>query len=486
MNRVLIFVIFILHQTWECSAQRKIDLMEVVAIAKNNSLEALKAENNRDTRYWSYRSFKAGQRPQLTLSGELPNLQRTFKLNEQDDGSVAFVERSSADYQVDVGLRQIIPFTGGNIFLGSGLSRLDQFGENETTIWSSTPIIFRLTQPLFTYNNFKWDKAIRPLVFQESKKEYVEDLERTAQKVVRLFFDVLIEQVSVGIAEKNLANNDTIYKMSSGRYQLGKIGENDLLRLELNLLKSNQALRTAKLNLESTILKLNTFLGFPEQESILLKIPSNLPVFSIDEYEALEMARRNNAAFLGFKRKRLQADQVVAQAKGDQRNGLSVSVNGRLGLNDVGSSIDELYNDPAEVQVIGMGIQVPVMDWGKRRASIRSAESNSKVMKAEVQQEELNLEQQILIMAKQFVIQKERVFTAEKADYIAERSYEIAKRRFMVAKISITDLNDALKQKDEAKKEYINALKAYWNAYFEIRATTLYDFETQQMISTSS
>jgi outer membrane protein len=52
----------------------------------------------------------------------------------------------------------------------------------------------------------------------------------------RFFFDLLLEQINLEIALKNQANNDTIYKIAQGRYNLGKIAEDELLQLELTLM----------------------------------------------------------------------------------------------------------------------------------------------------------------------------------------------------------------------------------------------------------
>ena len=61
---------------------------------------------------------------------------------------------------------------------------------------------------------------------------------------------VVLAQISLEIAQKNLANNDTIYKIGQGRYNLGRIAENELLDLELNVMNSRQQVAQALVDLE--------------------------------------------------------------------------------------------------------------------------------------------------------------------------------------------------------------------------------------------
>jgi hypothetical protein len=46
----------------------------------------------------------------------------------------------------------------------------------------------------------------------------------------------------------------------------------------------------------------------------------------------------------------------------------------------------------------------------------------------------------------------------------------------------VLELNNAQIDNDNAKVSYYNALKNYWNNYFELRKSTLFDFEKGEKI----
>ena len=85
---------------------------------------------------------------------------------------------------------------------------------------------------------FKWNKKIEPLIYGESKRDFIENMEQISLNTCRYYFSLLNAQTQLRIAEKNLSNQDTLFQIAQGRFRMGKIAENDLLQMELALLNS--------------------------------------------------------------------------------------------------------------------------------------------------------------------------------------------------------------------------------------------------------
>lgn len=476
---LLVFIAFFTFQD-TCFAQEKVlTLREVVNQAKEQSLPAKQADNRKENRYWQYRTYLSNYKPQLTLSGSVPSFSRQFSPITQEDGSIVFRSLSQNYSTVGLDLRQTIAATGAQIFVSSELQRFDNF-ETDFSSYNGVPFSIGISQPIFAFNQLKWDRKIEPLRYEESQKQYNEDFEQVAMQANGLFFNLLLAQVSLELAEKNLANNDTIYKIAEGRYQLGKIAENELLQLELNLITSKQQVSQAKLDLETSTLNLNTYIGEGENQSLRLIEPKEIPEFSVDSDKALEEAKKNRQRYLSFKRQTIEAERDVARAKGE--TGLNMDLTGNFGLSQSASDIPGIYQDPQNQQNIRLGFSIPIMDFGRQKARVKTALANQELVKSTIEQEENNFEQEIYVKVKQFPILKQRLEAAIRADEVAAKRYEIAQNRYLVSKISITDLNIALQEKDRAKQNYLQAMRDFWNAYYEIRMITLYDFEKNQPI----
>lgn len=229
------------------------------------------------------------------------------------------------------------------------------------------------------------------------------------------------------------------------------------------------------------MLNLNTFIGNPENRTIIIEEPTNIPEFEINIELAIEQAKENRQQYLQFKRERLEAQRDVAEARGN--SGLNINLSGRFGLTQQSNNLPDLYNNLQDQQRVTLGLQIPIIDWGRQKAAIRTALANEELVKSTIEQEEINFEQEIYVLIKQFDILREQLKAAIIADRVAQKRYNISQQRYLVAKISITDLNIALQDKDEAKRKYLESLAAFWDAYYTIRVLTLYDFERNEKIA---
>ncbi len=461
-------------------SQKIFTLQEVIQLAKQNSLGARQAENRKENRYWEYNLFLSNYRPQLFLQGQLPDFNRTISPITLPDGSEQFVARSFAQSDLALRAQQVVSATGGRIFVSSQIQRIDLFNSNNVS-YAANPLVIGLEQPIFDFNDLKWDKKIEPLQYEESIKQYNEEFERIAQVASDLYFKLLLAQVSKDIANINQVNNDTIYRIGQGRYQLGKIAENELLQLEFNLVNSQQQVRQAELDLETAMLNLNTFIGNPENRTIVIEEPSTIPEFDINIEFAIGQAKENRQQYIQFKRERLQAQRDVARARGN--SGLNINLSGRFGLTQQSNTLPGLYNNLQDQQRVTLDLQIPIIDWGRQKAAIRTALANEELVKSTIEQEEINFEQEIYVLIKQFDILREQLKASIIADKVAQKRYNISQQRYLVAKISVTDLNIALQEKDEAKRKYLQSLAEFWDAYYTIRRLTLYDFEKNEKIA---
>ncbi len=454
-------------------------LDQAVRMARDQSQSSILAETRKENRYWRWRTFRSDFLPSLSMSGTLPDFNRSFTPVTQPDGTTEFQPVAVNNSDVMLALSQNIGLTGGTVFASSMVNRFDDF-DNDVTRFSGSPFFIGISQPLFGFNQLKWDKQIEPLRYEESLKSYVEELELISIQTADRFFEMLLAQITLEIANKNVASNDTILKIGQGRYGLGKIAENELLQLELNLLNSNQQVAQSSLDLETARLRLTTYIGLMGAQDFYLDIPDEFPDFIIDETVALSEARRNRQDAVSFKRQLLEAQRDVAEARGN--NGLNANLFATFGLTNRGDDLGAVYTNPEDQQQVRLGFDIPILDWGKQKSIVKTAEANQKLVSYTVAQEEVNFDQEVSTLVRQFEVLRQRLTVSKKADEIGERKYDISKNRYLIGKISITDLNLALQDKDRAKRDYIEALRDFWTAYYQIRRLTLYDFERNESL----
>ncbi|MFN8356186.1 MAG: TolC family protein [Spirosomataceae bacterium] len=461
-------------------AQEKLSLEQVVELAKQQSIASKQATATKENRYWQWRTYLSNYKPQLVLEGNLPAFTRSFQQVLQPDGTVLFQPVRNNNSALNLWLSQTIGQTGGSIYATSVLQRFDDFDRNNV-LYNSTPFAVGYRQPIFQFNPLKWDRKIEPLKYDESKQAYLEAQEQIALKASGYFFDLLLAQVNLQIAETNLQNTNTIQKIAQEKFELGKNTRNEILQLQLEQLKALKSVGTAKRDLEISTLNLRSFLGLQSAQKLELVIPDQLRTISFSAETALKEALENRSEAIAFRRRLQEANRDVDKAKGD--NSLNATLVATYGFSNRGQHIPDLYKNPQNQQSIELKFDIPIMDWGRSKSRLKTAQINKQLTEYTVEQDKLTFQQEIYTQVTLLAMLKEQYSLTTQADSIASEKYQIARERYVLGNLSITDLSIAFQEKDQAKRDYIYALRDYWGAYYRMRYLTLYDFENQRKIN---
>jgi outer membrane protein len=454
-------------------------LTDVVQLARMESISSKQAETLRKTNYWQYRSFIADFKPQLSLNGTLPGFTRSYIQVVQPDGTISFRNVSNNNSLINLGLSQNIAWTGGTIFIQKEMQRFDDFNRN-TTSYNGIPVEIGINQPLFRFNEMKWIRRIEPLKFQEGNQQFISSLEKVSLDAAAYYFDLLISQVNLEIAEKNRSNNDTLFKIAEHKLRMGKISQNDLLQLQMGLLTAQKDLASAHQSAAVASMQLKMFLGSRNDQMPDLEIPLEAPDFVIDTQLALEQAFANRSDAIGFKRRLLEAEMETQRAR--KENGLNASLQANFGLSNQGSRPGDVYVRPQDRESVSLQFTLPIMTWGRNKARTEIARANQEFAQQSVEQDKLTFEQEIFTQVTLLQMLQKQAKLTKLADNLAANRYQIAQERFILSDLSVTDLGIAMQEKDRARRDYIIALRDYWQSYYSLRLLTLYDFEKNEKI----
>lgn len=478
---VLAFILFFSHALAQDTAPDtlRLNLPQVVDMARQQSIAAKQAVTLKENRYWQYRTYQSNYKPQLVLDGRLPAYSKTYLEILQPNGTIDFQPVRNNNSSLNLSLEQSIAQTGGKVFGTTLLQRFDDF-DRKNTLYNGVPYAVGYSQPLFMFNNLKWDRRIEPLKYNESRQEYIESMEQIAIKASGYFFDLLLAQVNLQISETNFNNTTNILRIANEKFELGKVSRNEILQLQLELLKSRKSVASAKRDMEIAVLNLKAYVGLKGDEKVSLNLPGGANHFSVSADKVLAEAFANRSDAIAFQRKVIEAKRDVAKARGD--NSLNATLTARLGFSNSSLNLPGVYKSPKDQQQIQLVFDIPILDWGRSRSRLKTAEANQKFVQYAVEQDQQVFRQEIFTQVTLFDMMQDQLAITAQADSIASEKYHIAKERYVLGHLSITDLSIAFQEKDQAKRDYIFALRDLWGAYYQLRYLSLYDFEKNEKI----
>lgn len=461
-------------------AQTPITLPEAIRLAQSDGYRARAALAARDAARYTDRAFYSRLLPQLSLSGTLPSYNRSIIQVLQPDGSTLFRPQDQVNSSLTATVSQSLPLTGGDLFVSSSLARLSVSGQQSVRTWSSTPVTVGLRQPIFRPNSRGWDRQEQPLRFELAERQYREAREEIALQTTNLFFDVYSAQVEFDNATGNAAVNDTLYTLNKGRYEVGKIGEDDLLQSELALLRARTSADGARLQLERARAALRLALNLPADDPVEILAPADVPQIEPDTMRAVTEALRNRASASDAELQAVQARRRVTEAK--LNNGMGATVEASYGFNATGPGVNAAYQNLLEARQFILSVQVPLIQWGARKEAVQAAEADRERSANTTRSDLEDIAQEAHFVALELPQARRNLALSAKADTVAGRRFDVAYNRYVIGRIAIDNLYLAQSEKNAAVTQFVQALRGYWTTHFRLRLVTLFDFEAGEGI----
>lgn len=460
----------------------RLDLKRTIALANDSSLSAFRYQNMYLSGYWEYRSYKAARLPSLSLNLTPAQYYRyiTQRYDSQADVDV-YREQQMFSATAGLSLVQNFDLLGGTFYVDTQLDYLRNFGDVNSTQFSTVPFRIGYQQDLLGFNAFRWDRKIEPLKFEKVKKQFIYNSESVSEEAVNYFFSLAMAQADYRLAEENLTTADTLYAIGEQRQKIAAISQADLLTLKLDKVNARNTLKNAEIIRKRAMSALATFLNLDKNTYIEIDLPSRPRYVDIPTDRALLLAKENNPTYLEQRQNVLEAEREVDRTKKESR--FNASVNASVGFNQVADNLGAAYRNLLQQDLVSLTVSIPLVDWGVRKGKYNMARNNLNVVKIAARQEEISLEEDVMMTVSDFNVQQDLIASASEALDLAELAYDQTRRRFIIGKADISSLTLSLNRQQEAQKNYIQALQNYWLNYYKIRKLTLHDFESGMSLS---
>ncbi len=473
MRRVLTVLSFLAASVSGWAQQ--MTMSEAISTARRQSVAALEARQEFISVYWAWRSYQASRLPSLYFYGDLMDYNRSLVLLQNyEDGTLRYASTNNLQNSLGLSIKQNVTFTGGTIRAYSDLSRIDQFGMEKSLTWYSQPVTISYTQPLFAYNEFKWQKLIEPKVYERGRRAYIESMEKITIEAVEAYSDLILARMNHEIAKTNYENSVKMHDVARERLSLGSVTRDEYLQLELRMLNDSISINETSVKVRDAQMNLNSLLGYDESVEIEPVLPDRLPEVVMDYEMVLDRSLQNSTFSLGNEIDILNAQSAVAQAKADR--GITMSLNARFGLSNTAPELPGAYKNPLDQEVAGLSFSVPIFDWGLGKGKVQKARAAEAVVRAQVEQSENDYRRSIFTAVGQFNNQRRQCEVSRRAKDIASERNSLMMDKFRSGSASVTDLNTAQSESDTALQKYITDISNYWLYYYKLRQYALYDF----------
>ncbi len=377
---------------------------------------------------------------------------------------------------------QPILLTDGSISLSNEFGWARSFSDAsdiESKVFFNN-LYLNVNQPLFTYNRLKLDLKQLELNYENSNISYAMQRLNMERSVTQFFYNVYMAQMNLSIAGEELKNTQKSYEIIKNKVDAGLAAREELYQAELNLATSKSALQNREVSYENAKDQLKLYLGMDLYEDFVILADVSMNPVAVDLEKAIDTGL---ASRMELRQREIDIDQSQFDLiRTRSLNEFKGDVNLRFGISGDNRYLDQVFDAPTNSPSVAVSFNIPLFDWGEKKARIAAQEAAIEVQKLNYSEEQ----NQIIIGIRQAYRNLQNQLTqigiAEQSQVNAQLTYEINLERYENGDLTGMDLNLYQTQLSERKLAYAQSLMNYRIELLNLKIQSLYDFENQQPI----
>jgi outer membrane protein TolC len=384
---------------------------------------------------------------------------------------------TSGTFRVD----QPILYTDGTISLSN------QFGwqSNTSTGTSTNKSYFNnlnlsLTQPLFTYNRTKTQIKTLELNNENAMLSYAMQRLALEMSVSQYFYNVYMAQMSLTIKEEELANTTKSNGIIKNKVEAGLAAKEQLYQSQVDLATAQSSVESARVSLESAKDQFKQYVGMDIFAEISVMTDIAVTPIDVDGKKALEhgLAARMELRQRQISVETSQLDMLAVKATNEFNGSMTLS----MGLSGDNPSISNIFDKSTKSPRVSVGFNIPVFDWGQRKARIRAQDAVINTQKLSLTNQTVQIQLDIRQTVRNLTNLKNQITTALETQNNSQLTYDINLERYKNGDLTSMDLNLYQVQLSNNKMAYAQALINYKIALLNLKVQSLYDFTTNEPV----
>ena len=475
IRKLILLICFLIIQGYSFS-QRILTLEESMDIAIENSPAIQKSRLNMDKN----REYLNAQLASLKTNFFLDITPVTFSREQSYDNRFSeWYTSENKGANASLVISQPIKWTDGLLTIRNDFGYQDNYSETNNDIYTdkgfNNSLFIKYDQPIFTYNRLKLNLDRIKLNLETATMAYAIEMLNMEYQVNQAFYSVYQKETAVEIAEEEFDNQEISLEIIRSKVEAGLSAKEELLQGELNYATSKSNLDNAKVDLDNARDQFKLLIGMSlfDEIAVISDIDFKLVYVNIDKAidnglsQRLELTQRN------IDLKMAEFNLIETSAENEFRGDVSLSV-GVMGNNP---NFGNIYETPTSSPAVGVTFQIPLFDWGQRKANIRAAEIDIQSKEIDLSDQKNNIIINIRSTFRNLQNLVHQIDIAKQNEKNAQLTYDINLERYQNGDLTSIDLQRFQNQLSEKKTALVNALINYRLEIINMKVQSLWDFE---------
>lgn len=461
------------------NAQQILTLESALDIARSNSPDIRRSLLNLERSEQSLKAQNAALKSKfsLNLTPFSYNMSRSFN----DFYSTWNTSKSTQSFGTFMVSQPILP-TDGTISLINRFGWQNNYSEfNDTRSKTfSNNLYLSVNQPLFTYNRTKLELKSLELDLENAQLSYAMQKLNLEKQVTQFFYNVYLAQMKLTVSEEEFANTQKNFEITQNKVTAGIAAKEELYQAELNFATAKSNVRNSRVTLENYKDQFKQYIGMDITAEITVMSDVNFNQVVVDLSKAIEYGQ-NSRMELRQREIDIENSQfMLIQTK--SQNEFRGDLNFSVGIIGDSETLQNIYKTPTNNPSVSVSFNVPLFDWGEKKARIKAQEAVIETGKLNLNEEKKQITLDIRQVYRSIQNLVEQIDISSQNEKNAQLAYEINLKRYANGDLTSMDLNLYQTQLSTKKMLYAQTLIDYKIELLNLKIQSLYDFEKNEAV----
>jgi|GEM_PF-263914 len=352
-------------------------------------------------------------------------------------------------------------------------NQVDDDGIEDVDYYNRYYISYR--QPLFQPNDLKNNLEQAEMRLEETQLDFYGDVVQMVSRVSRTYYDLFREHYERTLSLDLVANLERALStaVELARGDSARAIDVDQIQVELANARENVQSAESSIRLRSSGVKRD--LGLSEADSIVITPVFQLDPVSVDMAQAVQYAREFTPRMRNLAIDLRNSEIRLEDTKG--RGGFQMNLNMSYGRERRDEEFNNLWVDPDNSYTVNVTADVPLWDWGERKARLASSEIGIQQTLLRIEEQELEMVSDVRNEVLNVLDRESRTLAMRENLELAREVSETSFQRYETGTITVLDLLLSLRREEDTAQNFLEAYLSWRSSLRELQEQTYFDFE---------
>lgn len=394
-------------------------------------------------------------------------------------GRNELVHENSRRWEANLSVQQpVILFgypTNGYLSFNTRFYRHTELQEDDPFTRYYNRYFLAYEQPLFQPNDLKYelreaelDTEEAELDFQENVIDLIDDVADEYYDLFEVAYERMIYGEHIGTLERAAAVAEGLARNDSSRAM-------EASQVQVELANARERLEQVRSEFRVWASRMKQRLRLAERDSLFVRPEMDIRPILVDVETAIEygMTLRPSLRELEIDRWNDQAD--LERTRG--RDSFEIDLRLTYGREMFGPDVGSMWDQPRNSYTVSVNADVPLWDWGARKARIEAATINLRQTELVIEETRAEIQSDITNAVENLEAYRQRTSDMTENLEVAAQLAETSLSRYAEGNLTTLELLRSLDRRVETAANLLDTYLGYRRALLDLQELTYYDFE---------